>query len=108
MRRNRSGGKPASIEAAFARELYDLRFHSSSLKALEAGNHSFRDLMVRETRRVYHQIRRRFVEWSAFGEQSSAGGFGIGSLLGRKILIFTIAFKNCFLLTFQPYRDNQF
>src|SRR5258708_3474576 len=39
MRRNRPSGKTARIEAAFARGLYHLCFHSSSLKSLEAGNH---------------------------------------------------------------------
>jgi len=97
----------ASAEAAFARELYDLRFHSSSLKALEAGNHPFRDLMVREAGRVYHQICRRFVERSTFGQQSSDGSFRIGCLQEGTILISTNAFKNCLVIRFQPNRGTQ-
>src|SRR5258708_33797666 len=107
MRRNRSGGKTASIEAAFARELYDLRFHSSSLKALEAGNHPFRDLMVREAGRVYHQICRRFVERSTFGQQSSDGSFRIGCLQEGRSLISTNRFKKCWFIRFQSNSVTQ-
>src|ERR1700720_4699627 len=102
MGRGCGSSKSAGIKSALVCELYNLLFHSSSLNALESGNHFFGDLMVRESGRVHYQIRSRFVERTAFGQQSSDSSFGIGGLQERTVLVSTNPFKNRCLVGFQP------